>query len=107
MNIVEQKKSFIESLCEKHNVISLDLVGSFANESFNDESDVDFLVTFGDVAIDNFANNYYDFVSALEELLNRKVDLISEKKISNPYLLKSFNRNRIKIYERRDTRLAA
>jgi len=107
VNIIEQKKVFIESLCQKHNVVSLDLVGSFANGSYNDESDIDFLVRFGNVAIDNFANNYFDFVTSLEQLLSRKVDLISEKNVSNPYLLNSFNRNRIKIYERRNTRLAA
>ena len=107
MNIIEQKKVFIESLCQKHNVVSLDLVGSFANGSYNDESDIDFLVRFGNVAIDNFANNYFDFVTSLEQLLSRKVDLISEKNVSNPYLLNSFNRNSIKIYERRNTRLAA
>ena len=107
MNIIEHHKSSIQDLCKRHHVISLYLVGSFAKGNNNEESDVDFLVTFGDVSIEDFANNFYEFVTALEALLNRKVDLISEKKVSNPYLLQSFNRNRIKIYERRDTRLAA
>lgn len=107
MNLIEQHKAEIESLCEKHKVNSLDLVGSFAKGTYNSESDVDFLVTFGDVDLYDYADNYYDLFTSLENVLERKVDLISEKAIDNPYLLKSFNRNRIKIYERRNPRLAA
>ena len=107
MNLIEQHKKEIDSLCEKHSVNSLDLIGSFAKGTFSEKSDVDFLVTFGDVDLYDYADNYLDFVTSMEDLLKRKIDLISEKAIDNPYLLKSFNRNRIKIYERRNPRLAA
>ena len=107
MNLIELHKKEIEALCEKHKVDSLDLVGSFAKGTSNSESDVDFLVTFGDVDLYQYADNYFDFITSMETLFNRKVDLISEKAIDNPYLLKSFNRNRVKIYERRNPRLAA
>ncbi len=107
MNIIEQNRTAIDALCEKHKVNSLDLVGSFAKGTYTAESDIDFLVKFGDVDLSAYADNYFDLVTALENLFGRKVDLISEKAISNPYLIKSFNRNRIKIYERRNPRLAA
>ncbi len=80
MNVIEQNKEAIKALCEKHYVASLDLVGSYTKGDYNSESDVDFLVTFGSVSLEKFADNYYEFVTALEQLLYRKVDLISEKK---------------------------
>jgi predicted nucleotidyltransferase len=106
MNFDQYRKE-IEALCEKHKVDSLYLVGSFAKGTFSKESDVDFLVTFGQVDLNTYADNYYDLVTSLETLLGRRVDLISEKVVTNPYLLKSFNRNRVKIYERTNPRLAA
>ena len=107
MNIIQQHSKRIEALCEKHHVNSLDLVGSFAKGNFRENSDVDFIVTFGEIDLYDYADNFFDLILALEILLGRKVDLISEKAISNPYLLKSFNQNRIRIYERRNPRMAA
>ncbi|HWB64266.1 MAG TPA: nucleotidyltransferase domain-containing protein [Chitinophagales bacterium] len=107
MNIVEQHRKEIELLCETHMVDSLFVFGSVLTDKFDNKSDVDFLVVFGQVDLNNYADNYFDFVEALEKLLGRKVDLVSEKKLVNPYLIKSINRNRIKIYERRNPGLAA
>ncbi|MCW5908271.1 MAG: nucleotidyltransferase family protein [Chitinophagales bacterium] len=107
MNIIEKHRKEIEALCEKHKVDSLFLFGSFAKGEETETSDVDLLVNFGEVDLLTYADNYFDLFEALEKLLGRKVDLISEKAITNPYLIKSINRNRIKVYERRHPRLAA
>jgi len=107
MNIIEQKRKAIEALCKKHHVASLDVFGSVLTGKFNEQSDIDFLVTFGKVDLKHYADNLYELMESLEKLLGRKVDLISEKKLTNPYLIKSINRNRMKVYERRNPRLAA
>jgi hypothetical protein len=107
MNIIEQNKSAIEALCLKHRVEHLDAFGSVLTDKFNEKSDVDFLVVFSGVNLDQYADNFLDFIESLEKLLDRKVDVIPEKKITNPYLLKSINRNRINVYDRRDPGLAA
>jgi len=103
---MERYGSEIARLCEKHGVTSLSLFGSVARGDATDNSDVDLLVTFGN--IDNqYADNFYDLTESLEKLLGRKVDLITEKYITNPYLIKSINRNRLKIYEGRNPGMAA
>jgi predicted nucleotidyltransferase len=107
MNLIETHAKEIAMLCNTHKVVSLSLFGSLAKGEATDTSDVDLLVTFGDVDLNNYADNFYDLSVSLEKLFGRRVDLITEKYITNPYLLKSINRNRIKIYERRNPGMAA
>lgn len=54
---------------------------------FNSESDVDFLVRFKKDAIplDKYGDNYFDLQFALEDLFNRKVDLVCDDAIKNQY----------------------
>jgi len=107
MKLIADKQPQIAALCKKHHVEALSLFGSVASGEATKESDIDFLVTFGQVDILKYADNYYELQTSLELLLGRKVDLISEKSITNPYLLKSINRNRTVVYERRNPGLAA
>ena len=107
MNIIEQNRKQIEALCAKHKVKNLFAFGSVLTDKFNDKSDVDFLVTFENIELFDYADNYFELAEGLEKLFGRKVDLISEKTLTNPYLLKSINRNRLKVYERRSPGLAA
>lgn len=57
-------------------VKSLRLFGSFARETANDNSDVDFIVEFDGKAT---FDRYMSTLLLLEELLGRKVDLATEK----------------------------
>jgi predicted nucleotidyltransferase len=81
-------------------VKTLELFGSVARNDFNKKSDVDFLYEFDKEKITEmqYADNYFDFFFSLEKILNRKVDLMPKDKLKNPYLIKSINRDRIKIY---------
>jgi len=77
------------------------LVGSAAKENkFTDESDVDFLYRFNKEEIPemDYANNYFDLLFALQDMLKRKVDLVSEEKMWNPYFIESINRDKQMIY---------
>jgi predicted nucleotidyltransferase len=107
MSVIEQNQKQIELLCETHKVKTLFAFGSVLTDRFNNESDLDFLVTFENVELNDYADNYFELAESLEKLFGRKVDLISEKTLTNPYLIKSINRNRHKIYERRSPGLAA
>ncbi len=107
MELINQNLKQIRALCAKHSVMSLSVFGSMASGAATADSDVDLLVTFGEVAIEQYADNYYDLTVSLETLLGRKVDLITEKTITNPYLLNSINRNKVNIYERGNPSLAA
>ncbi len=107
MELINQNIKQIRALCAKHSVEVLSVFGSMASGAATADSDVDLLVTFGEVVVEQYADNYYDLTVSLENLLGRKVDLITEKTITNPYLLNSINRNKVSIYERGNPSLAA
>lgn len=89
----------IES-CEKHYIKSLELFGSATRSDFNEKSDVDFLYEFDKDKMDEleYADNYFEFLFSLEDILERKIDLLPKKKSRNPYLAERINSEKIKIY---------
>ncbi len=91
----------IIAACEKHHIKNLYIFGSAVRENdFNEESDVDFLYNFKkeEIPLDDYADNYFDLLFALEDMLYRKIDLVPEEKIRNPFFLKQVNAEKIKIY---------
>ena len=106
MNLVEQNINSIIQLCQKHRVDSLFLFGSILTDKFRSTSDVDFLVNFEEVDLYHYFENYMNLKESLEQLLNRPVDLVEEKTISNPFLRKSIDRNKRQIYGRANSKMA-
>jgi len=88
----------IHELCRKHQVKTLYTFGSVQTDRFNRQSDIDFLISFQDVPLIDFADNFFDLQISLEQLLKRRVDLVVEKAISNPYLKNIIERTRTLIY---------
>lgn len=87
--------------CERYGVVRLDLFGSAARDDFNEErSDLDFLVTFEEPPQMDYADRYFGFLEDLQKLFNRKVDLIEEKAIRNPYFRRVVNRERKDVFAR-------
>jgi predicted nucleotidyltransferase len=100
--LVENNMAAIRDFCKKHHVKSLYLIGSATTDSFfNSESDVDFLYRFNkdEIVEMDYADNYFDLLFSLQELLNRKVDLVAEEKLRNPYFIESINLTRTLIYK--------
>jgi predicted nucleotidyltransferase len=60
---------------------------------------VDFLYRFNeeDKELDYVAD-YFDLLFELEDLLRRKVDLVAEEKMWNPYFIESINESKQMIY---------
>lgn len=85
-------------MCKKHKVDKLFVFGSILTSRFNEKSDVDLLVTFRKAEVEDYFNNYFDFKYSLEDLLGRKVDLLEEQTIVNPYLRKSVDATKTLIY---------
>ncbi|MCE7044146.1 nucleotidyltransferase family protein [Dyadobacter sp. CY312] len=98
MNRLERYKPAIIKLCEIHKVKSLYAFGSILTDSFNKESDVDLIVDFSDVKLEDYADNYFDFKFSLQDILQRPVDLLEEKAIKNPYFRQSVNHQRQLLY---------
>jgi uncharacterized protein len=98
MNLLDKHASDITKLCESHKVKSLYAFGSVLTNRFNSESDIDLIVAFSNIAIEDYADNYFDFKFSLQDILNRPIDLLEEKAIKNPYFKESVNQQRELIY---------
>ena len=98
MDILTQNLNQIYALCERHNVSELFVFGSILKESFNEQSDVDLVVDFSNISLEEYADNYFDLKFSLEELLRRKVDLLENKAIRNPYLRESIDSTKKLVY---------
>ena len=97
---IEDKLPAVKTLCQKHGVEALYLFGSAAKGEMNETSDYDFMVRFSsEVKLLEYADNYFSLHGKLEELLGRKVDLVSEKSVKNPVLVKEIMETRIPLYE--------
>lgn len=97
-NIGKENIDKLNKLCNKYKVSKLYLFGSARSKNFNKNSDLDFIVTFKDIDKDDYFDNYYDFKFSLIDALNRKIDLLEEKAIRNPFLKISIDNSKEKIY---------
>lgn len=104
---VLEKISSLQSLCDKYKVINLYIFGSATSDRFTENSDLDFLVTFGDVPVFDYADYFFDFMHDLEDLYGRKIDLLTEQSLTNPYLIKSINSNKQLLYDGRNQKVFA
>jgi predicted nucleotidyltransferase len=89
----------IENLCRQYNVKKLYVFGSVLTDTFNKDSDVDLIVAFEDIPVENYADNYFDFKFSLQDIFKRPIDLLEEQAIKNPYFRQSVNQKRQLIYE--------
>ena len=96
--MVEKNLDKIRALCRQYNVAKLFVFGSVLTNEFEENSDIDFLVDFSDIDLYDYADNYFDLKTSLEELLGREIDLLEDKAIKNPYLRKSIDSSKRLIY---------
>lgn len=99
MKLIENNIQKIVALCKKYKVNKLFVFGSILTNRFNDNSDVDLVVSFNKAEVSDYFDNYFDFKYALEELFGREVDLLEEQTIKNPYLKKNVDVTKILIHE--------
>ncbi len=105
--LVKNALSNVIELSNKYKVDKIYLFGSATKSYFNEKSDIDFLVSFTDIPLLDYADNYFDFKFELEDLFNRKIDLISERSLSNPYLIQSINKTKVLLYDRKNSKVFA
>ena len=98
MNRLEIFTPEIIKLCKSHKVKSLYAFGSVLTDEFNSESDIDLIVDFANIKVEDYADNYFDFKFSLQDVLKRPIDLLEEKAIRNPYFRKTVNQKRQLVY---------
>ncbi|MBE0638649.1 MAG: nucleotidyltransferase domain-containing protein [Bacteroidales bacterium] len=99
MNIIMQHKDKLVELCKNHNVSELYLFGSASKNKLAENSDVDLLITFENVKLEDYFDNYMDLKEQLEILFSRPVDLVENNAIKNPVFRKVVDRDKILVYD--------
>lgn len=98
MNIIDQHFEDIQKLCVRHKVEQMFVFGSVLTKNFNENSDVDFLVKFGDIDLYDYFENLLNLKENLEKILLRNVDILEMQAVKNPYLKKSIDNSKLLIY---------
>jgi len=99
IKLIEQKRDAIAQLCREYGVRRFELFGSAATDTFDDaRSDLDFLVDFLPCEPAQHARRYLRLLVGLENLFQRKIDLLEIKAIRNPYFQEIVNQSRVELY---------
>ncbi len=97
--ILKQKNYFV-TVCKNHKVKSLYAFGSSTTEKFDPlKSDIDLLVEIDDADPMERGEKLISLWDTFETIFHRKVDLLTDSSIKNPYLRKSIDSTKILIYD--------
>ena len=97
-SILKNQLDTIRSLCERYRVKTLYVFGSVLTPNFAPHSDIDLLVDFLDQDPLRYTSNYFQFKFELEKLFNRKIDLLEERALKNPYFIENINQRKQLLY---------
>jgi len=100
-----QKK--IIDLCDNNLVVNkMYFFGSAVSQKFNeDTSDIDVLVEVADLPPEERGENLIALWDNLESLFNRKVDLLTENSLRNPYFKREVEQTKKLIYDRQSNKV--
>lgn len=90
----------LNETCKNHFVKGLYLFGSATGNRFDEQkSDIDLVVEFTeDLEPIDFADNFFGFQKKLENIFDRKVDLLSYRALKNPVIIEEIEQSRISLY---------
>jgi predicted nucleotidyltransferase len=97
-DFINHKVNEIKEICENYRVNSVCIFGSSLTESFTDQSDIDLVVDFERKDFHGSFDQFMDFKTDMEGLLQRRVDLISRKTIRNEILRNEIDSSKVLIY---------
>ncbi|MEQ8766415.1 MAG: hypothetical protein RL885_21055 [Planctomycetota bacterium] len=100
IELIENNRAELATLCERYHVSRLELFGSATDPSRFDaaKSDVDFLVAFLPLEPGQHADAYFGLLEGLRELLGRPVDLVVDRAIRNRYFRQAVDHSRTVVY---------
>ncbi|MEO8428220.1 MAG: nucleotidyltransferase domain-containing protein [Verrucomicrobiota bacterium] len=98
--MLAEKASALTALCRRFKVKRLYLFGSAARGGFQPEaSDLDFFVALDESSPAEYTENYFGLAHELERLFGRRVDLVTERSVRNPYFRQVLETTRQLVYE--------
>ncbi len=97
--LLQQHAPAIRDLCTRFRVRKLDLFGSAARGQDRPTSDLDFIVEIEPLAPVEYGRCYFGLLFGLEDLLHRRIDLVTVPSIENPFFLKEIEPDRTVVYD--------
>jgi len=99
-DLIETRRPQLAELCLRYGVERLYLFGSAATGGFAEAtSDIDFIVEMADRRPTGaYADRYLGLAEELERLFGRRVDLITEESVRNPYFRHEVESTRQLVY---------
>jgi len=95
-----KKKTDFSILCKRHKVRFLYAFGSSTNDNFNDiTSDIDLLVEIDVPDPIERGEKLLSLWDTFELFFHRKVDLLTDSSVRNPYLRKNIDSTKVLIYD--------
>jgi predicted nucleotidyltransferase len=98
LDLIVNCKDEIQRLCVNYDIKTMYLFGSATSVHFNEKSDIDILISFKEISFEQYTDNYFNLHVDLEKLFGRKVDLITERSLSNPYFIQSVEKTKQLVY---------
>jgi predicted nucleotidyltransferase len=100
-SLLDKNKPGIIALCEKYNVNKLFAFGSIVTGRFSkNSSDIDLFVELMPMAAIERGQALIELWDQLEILFGRKIDLVTDQPIRNPYFLSELEKTKQLIYDR-------
>ena len=98
MNELTKHADQVRSLCKAYKVKSLFAFGSVLTDDFNLNSDIDLIVDIGEKDPRTYADIYFSLKFQLEQLFQRKVDLLEQEALKNPFLKEKIEQTMVRVY---------
>ncbi len=99
-----KKRTDFSILCKNHKVRALYAFGSSATDKFNDiTSDIDLLVEIDIPDPIERGEKLLSLWDTFELFFHRKVDLLTDSSVRNPYLRKNIDSTKVLIYDGKET----
>ncbi len=98
MNLLTSHLREIKQLCDDNKVSRLFAFGSVTTDQMGKESDIDFVVDIIDSDPLSYSDKYFDLKQQLEKLFKRKIDLLEQKSIRNPFLAAQIEKTKVLVY---------
>lgn len=106
MELLQKHQAELNKACINAQVDELYVFGSVLSERFNEESDIDFIVSIHSLDPIEYGENYFQLKFELEKIFKRKIDLLEQKAIRNELFKEFVNKTKKLVYARRGKRVA-
>lgn len=99
MILIKRYQKELDRICRARSVNELYVFGSILSDRFNDDSDIDFLVSINSTDPIEYAENYFELKFELEDIFGRAIDLLEEKALKNRTFMEVINKQKLLVYE--------